>query len=684
MSDIAEGGSAAGVEGRLGEATNPDASVAEASRSRRGRVLGLGALVVGVLGAAVWFVGPSPLPERCFVDGTETPCDAVPEMAVLPPSDVAPEAAVEVPPPHEPEPLVEERCFTPPPEVEIPCDQSFDPERFGEEKCFLIGGEEIPCPSADDLGLLGKCFTIEDPPVEIPCPSAGVVPNPYLIGQDITASGFPTARLADARATYDQIVGSVFAVGPVLRSGTSDASSASGTAWIVHPRFAITNQHVIEGIESIPLAVRSSGDTRVSLYRYPDKRPMNGRVIAVDANQDVAIIELLQSVDVVPLVVSDRPAAVGEPVMYVGHPSRMERTWISGLGVVTGYQAPLSAASVTSTVPGHPGASGSPIVNLGGEVVSLLTGGSFNNCPYLEAQECIADSSVQYASLPVGPTATRGIDGPALRKFFTDATGVSLPPTGARGSAVERVLVEAGSVGSFAAYREREQASERGRATTVSNFPVSHRRTVAALYDRLADAVFLVETAEGGPIGTAWLAGPTTVVTNEHVSTPARSGDVVRLRRRDGSVIQARVVQQSVADDLAILRLDAALDTPPLRIARQNAGVDVPVFYIGHPNWMEQLWVTGLGVTTGYDTRHRNRMLTTVPSESGASGSPILNLDGEVIAILSFVTSGPILSGGYPVADRSVQYSSIPVRPGAGGVDASTLRSYIERHAGTP
>jgi S1-C subfamily serine protease len=454
-----------------------------------------------------------------------------------------------------------------------------------------------------------------------------------------------------------------------------------GTSWLIHPRFAVTNEHVIEGIRSSPLAARTSGDTQVLLYSYPDRQPVRGRVVGVDEERDVAIIELLGSVGVAPIPVSDRPAVVGEPVMYVGHPSTMKQLWITGLGVVTGYQAPLSAMSVTSTAPAHPGSSGSPLVNLDGEVLSLVTGSSHNFCSYVESVECIADASVQYASLPVGPTASRGIDGPAIRQFFTQVTGEALPPVGAStGSSGERVLVDAGSVGSFAVYRDRERASERGRTTTMSGFPVSERDTVEALYERVAEAVFIVETAEGGPMGTAWLAGPTTVVTNEHVSTPARSGNEVFLRRRDGSQLTARIVEDSVRDDLTILRLDAPIGTTPLAIAPRNVGVDVPVFYVGHPNWMEQAWITGLGVTTGYDARHRNRMLTTVPSESGASGSPILNLDGEVVASNSFRTSGAIPAGGYPVADRDDLFFSVPVSPGSGGVDASTLRAYVERH----
>ncbi len=625
MSDIAEGGSAAGVEGPLGEATNPDASVAEASRSRRGRVLGLGALVVGVLGAAVWFVGPSLMPERCFLDGEEIPCESVATLAV-------------------------DECWV---DEALPIEECWVDEALSIEEC------DYSDVSTDHFEAI-------------------------LATSGVAASGFPESSLDDAQALYGRIAASVFAIGPTASSGELEGVIANGTAWAIHSRFVITNQHVIEEIESGESVVHASGGTEVALYQYPDKRPIIGRVIAVDANQDVAIIELNETTDVDPLVVSDRAAVAGEPVMYVGHPGLMEQMWIAGLGVVTGYEFPLDKSSVTSTVPSYPGASGSPIVNLNGEVVSLLTGGLFYRCGY-EIPGCIADSTVQYASLPVGPTVTTGIDGPALRKFFTDATGEALLSGSAVGELpTERVLVGTSSVGSYALYREREQASERGRDTTVSGFPVSQRGTVAGLYDRLADAVFLVEAPDGAPIGTAWLAGPSTVVTNEHVSTPARSGDVVVLRRRDGSAVNARIVEESVPDDLSILRLDAALETPPLQVAPQNVGVDVPVFYIGHPGWMEQPWITGLGVTTGYDTQYPNRMLTTVPAEGGASGSPIFNLAGEVVAILSFTVSGDIPLDGYPVADSSTQYFALPVSPGSGGVDSSTLRSYIERHAGTP
>jgi S1-C subfamily serine protease len=541
---------------------------------------------------------------------------------------------------------------------------------------------EVPCHETAEL-IETQCFADAAMTVEVPCEVPQFAgPNRFIVGGEPVLSGFPEGELQRARVLYDRIVGSVFAVGPVLRPDLEDlrGGGSSGTAWAIHPRFAITNQHVINGVEQSELAAPSSGATEVLLYLYPDKRSVRGRVVAADVDLDIAVIEFLDDVDVEPIVVLDRRARPGDPVMYIGNPGRMEQMWIAGLGVVTGYDSDTRKPSVFSTVPSSEGASGSPIVNLDGEVISLLTGGTSRMCPHSEPV-CIADASVQYSSLPVGPTVTRGIDGPAIRQFFTRVTGESLPVPQQIGAPDDRRIVfDDRSLGAFVLYREREQALEDGDLTTVSGFPAKERDNVAALYERFADAVFLVEDSQGMPKGTAWLAGPTTVITNEHVSAPARSGDVVTLRRRDGSVLSARVVEDSVPDDVTILRLDTALDTSPLRIAPQNIEPDEPVFYIGHPGRMEQLWITGLGVTTRYDLREPNRMLTTLPGESGASGSPIFNLQGDVVALLSYNTSGDVPSDGYPSADSSALFFSVPVSPGTGGVDASTLRSYIERH----
>ena len=636
MSDGVDGGAVGGAGGSSGGVNESAVSAPEPSKAGRGRKLGLAALVVGVLGAAVWFIGPSLMPEQCFLDGVEFPC-----------ADAAA--------------LTADRCWADEARtVEVPCEDG------PTESCFL-DGVEIPCADAAALSA-GSCWADEALTVEIPC-GTNTEASPLLTGSDIAVSGFPKSRLDDARALREQIVGSVFAVGPVQPSGRQDARNATATAWAIHPRFAVTNQHVVDGA------------MEMTLYLYPDKRSIRGRVVAVDVEQDIAVLELLELIDVEPLVVADRPAIAGDPAMYVGNPTQMGQMWSTGLGVVAGYEMALEPATVFSTVPSMDGASGSPIVNLDGEVVSLLSGGRNPFCSF-DRPECTADASVQYSSLPVGPTVTYGIDGPTIRKFFTQATGETLPPSGsARASAGDIVTVHHGSIGSFAVYREREQAGEAGSLTTVSGFPVVERATVAALYDQLADAIFVVKTPDGVPSGTAWLVGPTTVVTNEHVTTAARSGDIVTLRRRDGSTVEARIVEESVLDDVTVLRLDDPLDTPPLRIAQRNVDVDVPVFYIGHPTWMEQRWITGLGVTTGYDTiqTQSDRMLTTVPGSPGASGSPIFNLNGEVVALLSGA-SFPAVSGGYPVADGSVQYFSVPVGRNVGGADASTLRSYVERH----
>jgi len=681
VSDFAGGTGTPERDGPVDDAPAADATTSQPPASRRGRRVGLIAAAIGVLGAAVWFVGRSLVVERCIVDGVEVPCDEV-ETRVA---------------------EVGNRCFADSAmTVEVPCEEGTD--RL--DRSCILNGVEVPCEEVE--ALEGKCFadealtveipcegpaTIEAPPLEdgltercfvndfeVPCGGTyGLIENPFLEAGHRDGTGFPLTELESARTVYDEVVSSVFAVGPVM-GGLPDAASATGTAWAIHPRFAITNQHIIEGIESTPLALQTDGATEVQLYLHPDMQSVKGRVVAVDASLDAAVIEFLEPVDVPPLTVAGRPPAVGEPVLYVGHPARMESRWVSGVGVITGYSTGQSTPEVFSSLPSHSGASGSPILDLNGEVVSLLSGSLQPACPLREAR-CIADASVQYVSLPTGPLTTRGIDGATLRRFFTAATGETLPPGANDGRpSGQRTAAPRTSLDWFAEHRERDAALESSSTETVSGFPVAERATVAALYEQVAAAVFIVESPDGAPQGTAWLAGPTTVVTNEHVSTFTRSGDIVMLRQRDGSSVRARIIEDSVPDDLTIMRLDAPLSARPLPIAEENVDVGVPVFYIGHPGWMEQFWITGLGVTTGYDTKHRNRMLTTVPAEAGGSGSPILNLDGEVVAIMSFVTSGTIPAGGYPVADRDDLFFSVPVSPGSGGVDASTLRAYVERH----
>lgn len=253
--------------GELGGEVNESAMPApEPSKAPRGRKLGLAALVVGVLGAAVWFVGPSLMPEQCFIDGVETPCEVV---AGLNDSQAAPQLPV------------------------------------------------APVPNGP-----------------------------------VTESGFPTELIGEVQAHFDSVSRSTVKV---------EGENGHGTAWVLDSLHVVTNWHVVTPF---------SDQQRIPLRTY-DGDLLYGAVISTEEWDDIAVIRLAEPTSVTPLPLASTPVSVNDPVFFVGHPGSMG-DWIIGVGTVSDAECPPNF--VCTTLPADPGASGSAMLNLRGEVVALISG----------------------------------------------------------------------------------------------------------------------------------------------------------------------------------------------------------------------------------------------------------------------------------------------------------------------
>lgn len=139
--------------------------------------------------------------------------------------------------------------------------------------------------------------------------------------------------------------------------------------------------------------------------------------------------------------------------------------------------------------------------------------------------------------------------------------------------------------------------------------------------------------------GTGWLYDDGVVVTNSHVVGQVDSLTVETFGGETyGASLLGRVGDMN--PDVAALEIDGDVPADPLpRGSRENIGDDQPLVQVGHPGMVGK-WAIGLGRFHTYDERF-DWLLTTVPSEQGNSGSPLVTLDGTVVGLTSGTRSKP-------------------------------------------
>lgn len=150
-----------------------------------------------------------------------------------------------------------------------------------------------------------------------------------------------------------------------------------------------------------------------------------------------------------------------------------------------------------------------------------------------------------------------------------------------------------------------------------------------------------VVTQRGGSLGSGFIISPDGyIVTNNHVVAPARDNAVVEaitVTLSDGTEYEAEVVGRDTLSDLAVLKIRPRGTLPFVRFGdSRQARVGDWVIAIGNP------FTLGGTVTAGIvSALHRNigagqydrYIQTDAPINSGNSGGPMFDLQGNVIGI---------------------------------------------------
>jgi serine protease Do len=137
-----------------------------------------------------------------------------------------------------------------------------------------------------------------------------------------------------------------------------------GTGFIIDKNgFIITNNHVVEGADSIKVKLK-------------DEREFDAKVIGRDPQTDLALIKIDAKGDL-PVASLGRSAdlKVGEWVLAVGSPFGLEQTVTAGIVSAKGRAIGSGPYDdfIQTDASINPGNSGGPLVNLDGEVVGINT-----------------------------------------------------------------------------------------------------------------------------------------------------------------------------------------------------------------------------------------------------------------------------------------------------------------------
>jgi len=212
---------------------------------------------------------------------------------------------------------------------------------------------------------------------------------------------------------------------------------------------------------------------------------------------------------------------------------------------------------------------------------------------------------------------------------------------------------------------------------TESAYPVAELDAPAIEIAKQATVAFLRETGCAtcdenrrtsnfniGCICTGFAITQTLIVTNDHCVTDLSVGAKTTFLTFYGQEVEAELIGKSSLDgvaeltdaykeiygmngstgfhrgDVALLRtVQPMLDVQPLKFA-DSSKLEAwqPLITVGHPAAMTRTgpWVTGVGSFVGGNYFDRTDQAYNLPAAPGASGSPVVNLSGELVGQIAY------------------------------------------------
>lgn len=173
--------------------------------------------------------------------------------------------------------------------------------------------------------------------------------------------------------------------------------------------------------------------------------------------------------------------------------------------------------------------------------------------------------------------------------------------------------------------------------------PLSHAaQNLPDLIERVRPSVVYVASydASGKRIssGTGFAVSPTDILTNYHVIAGASR---VEVRTVDRTVFTVSSISPANKDaDLARLQLPDGSRLKPLRFSTTPPRVGTKIFVVGNPLGLTGTVSDGIVSALRSLPKLGNLIQITAPISAGSSGSPVVNLDGEVVGLVTMDIEG--------------------------------------------
>lgn len=202
----------------------------------------------------------------------------------------------------------------------------------------------------------------------------------------------------------------------------------------------------------------------------------------------------------------------------------------------------------------------------------------------------------------------------------------------------------------------QERATETAGPPVAETFSDATRARASEVGTSVRESVVTLRGER--TLGTGWAVGDGEIVTNSHVVADAATLSLETFDGRTGTAERVGYYEE-LMPDVALLETDLSVSALPLGSLDDVARGD-PLITVGHPGSVGT-WIISLGrhlsVREPFDW-----VLSTVPTDRGNSGGPLVTLDGNVVGVISGSTR-PSEGEGVDFSRNETAFTELPEKP---------------------